>query len=218
MQKIFRNKALNCLAILLLSLILLFSFTSHTAPTASAYTLGDVNNDGRIDVQDVTLVTRHVIGIEDLSASQMEAADVNGDGQINVQDVTLVMQKALGKIDKFPVKTGLDFERPDLYDLPYEVKALVDDMKRMKISAQSQTYEYNNSLYIIAVYEAPYIAYGWMTITHLTEKDEKLNIFKRVTKYPRDPDLAYLPAIEILYDVVVIEDPGMPVEFKTYFE
>ncbi len=65
------------------------------------YTLGDVNDDGRIDIQDVSLVTRHVMGIESILASQMEAADVNGDGNVDIQDIALITQRALGMIDNF---------------------------------------------------------------------------------------------------------------------
>ena len=89
MQMILRNKTIKFLTIVLLSFILLFSFT---ASTANSITLGDVNNDGRINVQDVTLVMKHILGLETLTIEQQEAADVNGDGVIDVQDATLLMQ------------------------------------------------------------------------------------------------------------------------------
>lgn len=99
MQELFRNKTLKYLTIVLFSLILLFSFT---VSTALAYTLGDVNNDGRVDVQDVALITRHVLGVETLSTVQIEVADVNGDGMVNVQDITIITQISLGlNVDLF---------------------------------------------------------------------------------------------------------------------
>jgi len=185
------------------------SFFGQTNFKAIFNLYGDANFDEVIDVQDVLLVMKHVLEIEILDEVQKKAADVNSDDLINVQDVTLIMQKALGKIDKFPVKTGLDFERPDLDDLPYEVKAWVDDVKKGK--AHSHTYEYNNNLYIMAVYEAPHIAYE-MTITQLTERDEKLYVLV----YINEPIGFCLPELDYQYNYIVMENLSIPVEFKVF--
>ncbi len=73
---------------------------------ASAVQYGDLNGDGRIDVQDAVAVMRHTLGMELLSEADIILADVNGDGAVNVQDVSLIMQKTLGLIEKFPVSSG----------------------------------------------------------------------------------------------------------------
>ena len=62
---------------------------------------GDVNGDGTVNVQDVTLVLQHVLLIEELDQISSTLADVNNDGEINVVDVTLLMQYALSLIDHF---------------------------------------------------------------------------------------------------------------------
>ncbi len=67
-----------------------------------AFTPGDVNDDGVINVLDVALVMRHVLEIALLSAEKQIVADVNQDGLINVIDVSLIMRKAIGLIDDFP--------------------------------------------------------------------------------------------------------------------
>lgn len=87
---------------LTLVVLSVFLFLLLFAPTASAATYGDINNDGKINVQDVVLVMKHVLELETLTDAQKAVADVNGDGAINVQDVTLIMQYALGLIDEFP--------------------------------------------------------------------------------------------------------------------
>jgi len=99
MQSLLKVSKWKILFILLLSFILIFSTVTHTA---FAYSLGDVNNDGRIDVQDVVIVMRHILGLETLTTAQQEAADVNRDGAIDVRDVVLIMQKTLELIDEFP--------------------------------------------------------------------------------------------------------------------
>jgi len=60
---------------------------------------GDINGDNLVDVQDVVIVTRHVLNYASLSEKQMQIADVNNDGIVDVQDVALIMQFALGLID-----------------------------------------------------------------------------------------------------------------------
>jgi hypothetical protein len=87
-----------------LSVVLLsvFLFLLLLSPAAFAATFGDINDDGEINVQDVVLVMKHALDLEELTATQQAVADVNGDGNINVQDVTLIMQYSLGLIDEFP--------------------------------------------------------------------------------------------------------------------
>lgn len=65
---------------------------------------GDLTGDGDVSVLDVVLTSRHLLGLEELTAEQVENADVNGDGRVDVLDVTLIMKKALGLIDTFPVE------------------------------------------------------------------------------------------------------------------
>ena len=51
--------------------------------------LGDLNLDGAVDSDDLTLLARHVGGIEPVEDAQALAnCDVNGDGQINSDDLT----------------------------------------------------------------------------------------------------------------------------------
>ncbi len=62
---------------------------------------GDINHDGKVDVQDVVLVTQHVLELARLSETGAERADVNNDGVVNIIDITLIMQHAVGMIDSF---------------------------------------------------------------------------------------------------------------------
>ena len=63
--------------------------------TVSAYTVGDVNNDGRISITDFTAIVKYLMG--NAPAVFIEkAADISGDGKISVTDLTslvsLIMQ------------------------------------------------------------------------------------------------------------------------------
>ena len=58
------------------------------------YTLGDVNDDGKINIADVTAVLSIMAGNEgDLIK---DAADVNEDGKINIADVTAILSIMAG--------------------------------------------------------------------------------------------------------------------------
>lgn len=91
-----RLKILFVLFVSLLLMLLLFASPGFTA------LYGDLNNDGKINVQDVALVMRHVLDVESLDEDELLFADVNGDGVVNVQDAALIMQKSLQLIDNFP--------------------------------------------------------------------------------------------------------------------
>ncbi len=90
--KIFRRALLFLISFCLVLLV---------APAAFAINHGDLNGDGSIDVQDVALAMRHVLGLSPLTGVPEFLADVNDDGAINVQDVSQIMQKSLGLIAEF---------------------------------------------------------------------------------------------------------------------
>lgn len=62
-----------------------------TEPSGKAV-YGDVNGDGDITVVDATLVQKHVVQLETLSADKQILADVNGDNTISVVDATLIQK------------------------------------------------------------------------------------------------------------------------------
>lgn len=62
-----------------------------TDPSGNAV-YGEVNGDGDITVVDATLVQKHVVQLETLSADKQILADVNGDNTISVVDATLIQK------------------------------------------------------------------------------------------------------------------------------
>lgn len=61
------------------------------------YTLGDVNEDGKINAIDAVLILRAAIGKTELTDIQQKAADVNEDKSVNALDAVVVLRKAVGK-------------------------------------------------------------------------------------------------------------------------
>ena len=57
--------------------------------------LGDVNDDGVVNITDVTLLINATLN-ENYSNINSDNADMNGDGVINITDVTMVINLALG--------------------------------------------------------------------------------------------------------------------------
>ena len=58
--------------------------------------LGDVNNDGKVTIADVTALVNVLLG-KDSSSYNLEAADVNSDGGRTIADVTALVNILLGK-------------------------------------------------------------------------------------------------------------------------
>jgi hypothetical protein len=53
---------------------------------------GDVNGDGRVDIEDVLLVLDHIFEVRLITGSNaIAAADVNNDGRIDIEDVLLIL-------------------------------------------------------------------------------------------------------------------------------
>ena len=66
--------------------------------------VGDVNLDGLVNSDDLTILARHVSGIDGITGDALYSADVNGDGLINSDDLTLHARYVAGII------TGWDQE------------------------------------------------------------------------------------------------------------
>lgn len=60
---------------------------------------GDVNHDNTIDVIDLALVKKQILGKTNLTNENFSLADVNNDGTIDVIDLALVKKHILGKVD-----------------------------------------------------------------------------------------------------------------------
>ena len=57
---------------------------------------GDVNDDGEVNIGDVTSIIDYLLGNAS-DTFNIEAADVNGDGEVNIGDVTAIIDMLLGK-------------------------------------------------------------------------------------------------------------------------
>ncbi|HBN11454.1 MAG TPA: hypothetical protein DD392_05830, partial [Ruminococcus sp.] len=60
---------------------------------------GDINHDGKIDVNDVSFLKDTLIKDEGIYD---DFSDVNFDGMVNIYDLLLMKQYVMGKIDSFP--------------------------------------------------------------------------------------------------------------------
>ena len=63
--------------------------------------IGDVNGDGKIDINDATLIQKYLADLEKLTDEQKAAADVNGDGKIDINDATLIQKYVAELIKEF---------------------------------------------------------------------------------------------------------------------
>ena len=75
--------------------------TDSTISEPSSVIVGDVNDDGEIDIVDAILIMKHDAGLTEISEKLKEAADVNQDGEIDIADAILIMKYDAGLISKF---------------------------------------------------------------------------------------------------------------------
>ena len=70
------------------------SFTTLEEETPAGLT-GDVNVDEAVNISDVIMLLRYVMGGSTLTEQGMENADVNGDGSLNISDVITLLRMVM---------------------------------------------------------------------------------------------------------------------------
>ena len=54
--------------------------------------LGDVNCDGNINIDDVTLIQKHLVDIDKIDDTKLKFADIDSDGIVSINDATLIQK------------------------------------------------------------------------------------------------------------------------------
>ena len=66
-------------------------FTLNVTDICGGWTVGDVNQDSDLNVQDVIIMLNIVLSPEDYNECQIFSSDLNEDGSINIQDIVLLV-------------------------------------------------------------------------------------------------------------------------------
>lgn len=74
---------------------------SSKIPKQSNSLYGDANADGTVDIMDVVLLNKFILGCQSLDDFQRECADVNRDGAIEPDDALHILKYVVGNITDF---------------------------------------------------------------------------------------------------------------------
>lgn len=78
------------------------SFKYHYAEAQAPYTLGDVNNDTKIDISDAALVLNHIVKNTVLTGTAFSAADVaDARGMLDISDAAKILNYIVKNINSF---------------------------------------------------------------------------------------------------------------------
>lgn len=82
------------------------STITNTAPTTNVevveYLAGDVNQDGKVNIKDATLIQKHIAKLTQLDDVASACADVTADKKINIKDATMIQKYVAKLIETFP--------------------------------------------------------------------------------------------------------------------
>lgn len=76
------------------------STSTSVSVSQNVYLTGDVDNNGKVTLEDAQKVLRAALKLETLEAQATKAADVNNDGKVTLEDANKVLRVAL-KLDNF---------------------------------------------------------------------------------------------------------------------
>lgn len=94
---------------------------------------GDVNNDGKIDNDDIKLVKDHLDGKITLDKEQLESADMDGDGKVDLRDLRLMLYR-------FDERSNLEDRVSQLQQLYRSLSAVHDNGTDNPISKVDGSY------------------------------------------------------------------------------
>ncbi len=73
--------------------------TTATAPTTTAVppapVQGDINNDGKVDIADLVMLQKYLMGAEKFSYAQFRASDLLSDGRVDAYDLVILRRLAI---------------------------------------------------------------------------------------------------------------------------
>ena len=75
----------------------------------NSFTLGDINNDSLINVQDIVLLVSFVLQIDFSTDTEFLAADYNGDGILNILDVVSIVDLILNPQTSIQINSGTSY-------------------------------------------------------------------------------------------------------------
>ncbi len=75
----------------------------------NSFTLGDINNDSLINVQDIVLLVSFVLQTEFPTDTEFMAADYNGDGILNILDVVSIVELILNPQTSIQINSGTSY-------------------------------------------------------------------------------------------------------------
>ena len=105
---------LGAVLALLLSVLSASALSSVTTNSAGALVFtnhcGDLNDDGKVDVRDLVLLTHHLNGTRPLTGPATNWADVNVDGTINATDRSILVRMIAARY----IQAGDDFDEDEL--------------------------------------------------------------------------------------------------------
>lgn len=100
MKTKFKIKSMSVLLALALTMT---AFIANTVTASAAeetkIVLGDVNNDGKISILDVTDIQKYIAGLTDFTDNQVKAANTFEDDRIDINDVTELQRYIAGYED-----------------------------------------------------------------------------------------------------------------------
>ena len=70
--------------------------TGNSSKTMTVVVYGDNNGDGKINIKDLLIVQRSILGYTKLTGSYLESSDVNKDGKVNIKDLLIIQKSILG--------------------------------------------------------------------------------------------------------------------------
>ena len=136
-------------------------------------------------------------------------ANITKKGLITVMVLALLLLAAGCGEKMIGGPTEMNFQRVQEEQLPEEVQTWLDDNI---IEYGKDTYAHENKLYILVAYgEKPTAGYS-VEISKVEKSDGNINVYASFQDPGKDDMVATV--ITYPYDLIVIEDQGLPVIFK----
>jgi len=144
-----------------LIIMVLLSIGTTVPPINAQILKGDINFDGNIDIEDLLLLKKYILKIDELTVNALIAADMNDDGEVDVEDLLILKKIILELIDQPTIENSSITQTTKIETKPSEYTG-THDIEELRFKNIEEFKYFINYVNVSKLYRtSPYFSFDY---------------------------------------------------------